>query len=130
MSDAKETTDSSIQIITRHDRSLYTHIIHVVVRPFRQYLGRPGKQQPEGSVELDPHKSAYKGCNVTHRTVCDIHVYDIISKKAPSPEDMCKRIYYFSGGGWQSPPSSQHWHNCAKVRTNLRIRRGRSTNNA
>lgn len=114
MSDAHASPHSSIQVTTRHDRSLYTHVLHVVIRPFRQYLGRPGKQQPTGSSKLSPHKSAYKGCAVTHRTVCDIHVYDIISK-IPATQETRKRIYYFSGGGWQSPPSSQHWHNCAKM---------------
>jgi acetyl esterase/lipase len=108
-------TKSSIQVTTRRDRSFYTCIIQAITRPFRQYLGRPSKEaQPAGSPELSPHKSAYKGVNVTHRTVCDIHVYDIISKK-PATQIERKRIYYFSGGGWQSPPSSQHWHNTAKV---------------
>ncbi|KAF2675671.1 alpha/beta-hydrolase [Lentithecium fluviatile CBS 122367] len=104
----------SIQLTTRHDRSLYTYIIQVVTRPLRNYLGRPGKEQPEGSIQLTPHKSAYLGCAVDHRTVCGMHVYDIISKM-PAAQEVRKRIYYFSGGGWQSPPSSQHWHNCAKM---------------
>jgi hypothetical protein len=108
-------TNSSIHVITRRDRSFYTCIIQAITRPFRQYLGRPSKKpQPAGSPELSPHKSAYKGVDVKHRTVCDIHVYDIISKKSATPT-VRKRIYYFCGGGWQSPPSSQHWHNMAKV---------------
>jgi acetyl esterase/lipase len=114
MSDAKISTQSSIQIITRRDRSLYTRIIHVFTSTFREYLARPGKEQPKGSIELTPHKSAYKGCTVTHRTLCDMHVYDIISTTLAA-QDTRKHIYYFCGGGWQSPPSSQHWHNLAKV---------------
>jgi len=116
MADADISTHSSIQVITRHDRSLYTRIIHLVTSPLREYLIRPGKEQPTGSVKLTPHKSAYKGCAVAHRKVCDMHVYDIIST-APATQHTCKRIYYFCGGGWQSPPSSQHWHNLAKVNT-------------
>lgn len=104
----------SIEVTTRHDRSLYTFLIHLVVRSFRKHLGRPQGSQPEGSPELIPHKRAYKGCSVKHRTVCDINVYDVVSKK-PATQNTGKHIYYFCGGGWQSPPSSQHWHNCARM---------------
>ncbi|GAM84023.1 hypothetical protein ANO11243_020140 [Dothideomycetidae sp. 11243] len=26
-----------------------------------------------------------------------------------------RRLYYFAGGGWQMPPSSQHWRRCAEL---------------
>lgn len=29
------------------------------------------------------------------------------------------RIYYFAGGGWQMPPSSQHWKFCVELSRNL-----------
>ncbi|KAF2646669.1 alpha/beta-hydrolase [Massarina eburnea CBS 473.64] len=101
--------NTSIQLTTRHERTLYTHLIHLVISPFRSRLGRPRIKQPEGAVKLTPPRSK---CNIDHRSVCDIHVYDICSKTAVAAE--CKKhIYYFCGGGWQSPPSGQHWQLCA-----------------
>lgn len=99
----------TINVTTRHERSLYTQIIHAVTRPFRNHLGRPPKTHPpKGSMELKPNRNARRNCRVHHHTVCDINVYDILSKKHAVQHDK-KRVYYFCGGGWQSPPSSQHW---------------------
>ena len=74
----------------------------MLIRPFRNHAGRPGKKQPKGSVELKPKSPINtKKCTLTHRTVCDINVYDMLSKKTIKDSDK-KRIYYFGGGGWQS----------------------------
>ncbi|KAF1954264.1 hypothetical protein CC80DRAFT_494072 [Byssothecium circinans] len=103
-----------IHITTRHERSLYTLIIHAITRPFQSHLGRPKEKQPEGSVALSPPKSTKKKTFVEHHTVCDINVYDIRAKTSKAA-DCKKRIYYFGGGGWQSPPSVQHWKLCMRM---------------
>jgi acetyl esterase/lipase len=109
---------STINLTTRHERSLYTYLIHTVVRLFRNKLGRPKKYQPNGSVELKVKRSAKRHCNVEHHTICDIHVYDIMSKPLTA-QKRNTRLYYFCGGGWQSPPSSQHWQLCVRMARGL-----------
>ncbi|PSN75377.1 alpha/beta-hydrolase [Corynespora cassiicola Philippines] len=105
---------SSIRITHRSERSLYTQLIHLICRPLRNILGRPKEQHPEGSIKLKPHKIILRTCTVSERNVCGIYIYDIFPRRTPKDEAK-KRIYYFCGGGWQSPPSSQHWQLCAKL---------------
>ncbi|KAF1996987.1 alpha/beta-hydrolase [Amniculicola lignicola CBS 123094] len=105
---------SSIVITRRTNRSLYTHFIHIVIKPFRNFLGRPKSKQPKGSVKLTPHKVVRKTCSVSDRVVEDIHVYDMRPRQTKA-KAVTKRVYYFCGGGWQSPPSTQHWQLCAKL---------------
>ncbi|KAF2703060.1 alpha/beta-hydrolase [Pleomassaria siparia CBS 279.74] len=106
--------DSSLRVTHRMNRSLYTYLLHVVIKPFRNHLGRPKEQYPEGSPKLKPHKIILRTCTVSERTVCGMHIYDILPKQT-SVKAVQKRIYYFCGGGWQSPPSGQHWQMCAKM---------------
>lgn len=108
------TKDSALQVTTRHDRSILMLLLHMLLRPFHNHIGRSGHSRPKGSVELKPSPIGTKKCNVTHRVVCDIHVYDMIAKQ-PAKCDSKKRIYYFGGGGWQTPPSSQHWGICSRM---------------
>ncbi|OAG04688.1 alpha/beta-hydrolase [Paraphaeosphaeria sporulosa] len=106
--------ESTIQLTTRNDRSVLMFLLHMLLRPFHNHVGRPGHARPEGSVELKPSPVGTKSSNVTHRVVCDMHVYDIVAKQ-PIPSDTKKRICYFGGGGWQTPPSSQHWGMCSRM---------------
>ncbi|KAF1967316.1 esterase/lipase [Bimuria novae-zelandiae CBS 107.79] len=108
------TLDQTIQVTTRHDRSIFMFFIQMLLRPFHRHVGRPGKRQPKGSIELKPSPIGTKRCTVKHRKVCDLNVYDMESKEL-STEEGKKRIYYFCGGGWQSPPSMQHWGMCSRM---------------
>jgi acetyl esterase/lipase len=55
---------------------------------------------------------------VTERVVEDIYIYDIQPHGKPADRAV-KRIYYFSGGGWQTPPSNQHWQLCAELSSRI-----------
>ncbi|KAF2865718.1 alpha/beta hydrolase fold-domain-containing protein [Massariosphaeria phaeospora] len=106
--------DSPILITHRTERSLYTRIIQFVVRRLRSVLvGAKGKH-PEGSIKLHPHKIIHRTCRVSERIIEDTYLYDIIPHKTPV-KAVRKKIYYFCGGGWQTPPSSQHWQICSKL---------------
>ncbi|KAF2021263.1 alpha/beta-hydrolase [Aaosphaeria arxii CBS 175.79] len=107
-------TNSSIRITHRSERYFYMHLVQIIVRRIRSHLVKPKKEQREGSIKLKPQKVIYRTCSVNHRTICDINIYDIIPKRT-SEKTYVKRIYYFCGGGWQSPPSGQHWQVCAKL---------------
>ena len=109
---------SSIKISYRSERSLLTHCIHLLIRPLRNFFGRPKGQQPVGSSRLVPHKVVSKTGTVRERVVEDVYVYDIV-RNGSEGQSTRRRIYYFAGGGWQSPPSPQHWQLCAKLTRSL-----------
>jgi acetyl esterase/lipase len=104
----------SITVTDRHDRSQLMAVLQFFVRRFRSQLNGAFPEHEDGSLVLDPPKSKMQNCKVSKRTVCDIHIYDIIPPKQPSTT--CKkRIYYFAGGSWQKGPSNQHWVMCARI---------------
>lgn len=105
---------SSINVSHRDERYKYMHAIQIIVNCIKSQLGRPKEEQPKGSNKLKPLKVIHKTCKVEERIVCDIHLYDIKPHKYIN-QGFSKRIYYFCGGGWQSPPSGQHWQVCAKL---------------
>ncbi|ORY01419.1 Alpha/Beta hydrolase protein [Clohesyomyces aquaticus] len=109
------TTTSSIVVTHRTERTLYTHLIHLICRPFRTILTKPGFPQPEGSITLTPHRIAHRTCTIGHRVVEGINCYDLSRKKSWDGNKKWRRIYYLCGGGWQSPPSSQHWQLASKL---------------
>lgn len=95
-------------------RSLLTRIIQPVLRYLRPHLVKPGKAQAAGSIKLSPPQTS---CSITERIVKDIRLYDY------SPPGFMRKEYnrpnhvllYFAGGGFQSPPSKEHWKLCAAI---------------
>lgn len=114
---------SSIIVIRRTDRSFITHVFHKLIRPFGSSLIKPKTTFPAGSPRLEIPSNIQKTCDVSERQVESIHLYDVIAKRAcdrMSFNKKCKyRIYYFAGGGWQSPPSPHHWRCFAEIATRL-----------
>tara|TARA_R110002003_G_scaffold145_11_gene13444 strand:+ start:30072 stop:31097 length:1026 start_codon:yes stop_codon:yes gene_type:complete len=108
----------SIRVTDRHDRSELMFIVQFLVRRFRKQINSGEHNHEDGSVRLEPPKSKLRDCTISERTVCDIHIYDIMSPKKVS-EQKRKRIYYFAGGSWQMEPSGQHWSVCAKLATEI-----------
>ncbi|KAL8969061.1 MAG: hypothetical protein Q9183_002171 [Haloplaca sp. 2 TL-2023] len=87
-------------------------MLQLPIKPFGTFLGKPGKPLPAGSPRLTPHPTAEASCNISERQVDGIWIYDLSAHEgARNP----KRIYYFAGGGFQMPPSPQHWKFCADL---------------
>ncbi|KAK3679670.1 hypothetical protein LTR78_000046 [Recurvomyces mirabilis] len=110
--------------VTKHtDRSMYMFVLQHILKPLNRFIIKPAKPTPSGSQPLDPHKKALKRCNITQRQTEGIYIYDMtplqptlsgsISQEKIQPRH--KRIYYFAGGGWQMPASSEHWVLCAEL---------------
>jgi len=105
----------SIKITKRVDRSFLMMLMHTVMRPFKGKLVHAPKEfMPAGSPQLELPKKASRKIESRERQVEGIYVYDLSAKESAPPasvrqEKRLKRIYYFAGGGWQSPPSSEHW---------------------
>lgn len=87
----------------------------MLIRPFRHHVGRPDKVWPAGSQQLKPPSSTKKKCDVVERKIEDIWLYDMTLKASSTTSEKKNerkstyRIYYFNGGGWQSPAGSSHW---------------------
>jgi acetyl esterase/lipase len=116
-------SSNSIKVVKRTDRAVITHVFQKLIRPFGPSLVKPKKKYPPGSPQLDVPSKIQKHCHVAERRRESIWLYDITAKKASDRmrfDKGCKhRIYYFAGGGWQSPPSSHHWKVFASLVTRL-----------
>lgn len=108
----------TIRVTNRDDRTMLMAVLMHLVRLFRKPLNAGSPNHEDGSIRLDPPKSKLKPCTYSHRTVCDIHIYDITPPKQPT-KTPTKRIYYIAGGSWQKVPSGQHWQICSKLAQEL-----------
>lgn len=104
----------------RTNRSVFTLVLQALIRPFKPRLVAPKDTFPAGSPRLN-HDREYKGgVGVMERQHQDIWLYDMTShgssnSTATRPPRKRLRMYYIAGGGWQSPPSGQHWKFCAEL---------------
>ena len=114
-------SQSTIEVTHRTKRTIPMFVLQHVVRIFRTLLIKSGKELPAGSPKLDPHKTAKKQFDIKERVVEDVYIYDFLPKSHAAPDGIkkSKRIYYFAGGGWQMPPSSQHRALCTEFAERL-----------
>jgi acetyl esterase/lipase len=108
----------TIRVTDRHDRSQLMAVVQFLVRHFRNKIISDVPKHEDGSNELDAPVAKLRGCTLSKRTICDIHIYDLVSPRKKS-EKIKKRIYYFAGGSWQKVPTPQHWTMCAKMATEM-----------
>lgn len=111
----------------RTDRSVYSVVLQALIRPFRPHLVAPKRTFPAGSPRLEYDKKIRGGVTVVERQQQGIWLYDMVAHdKGGGDGDgesdnnnkrrrKRKRMYYIAGGGWQSPPSGQHWKFCAEL---------------
>ncbi|KAF2497131.1 alpha/beta-hydrolase [Lophium mytilinum] len=107
---------NTIHITHRSERRFLTHVLHLILRPFNNHLGRPSKPHPPGSSPLHPSNAIRKHCSVTNRRdeATGIYIADLRPLSTPEAK-ITKHIYYFCGGGWQTPATAQHWQTCSKL---------------
>ncbi|KAJ3540226.1 hypothetical protein NM208_g5154 [Fusarium decemcellulare] len=104
----------------RNERYFTTRVLQTILKPFKPALVKAGKLSSSDPTRLDAPKAARKRCDVAERKVAGLWVYDLVSKQPNQEADASKdqhgrRMIYFAGGGWQMPPSSQHWSLCAEL---------------
>ncbi|PNS16531.1 Hormone-sensitive lipase [Sphaceloma murrayae] len=112
-------------IETRSSQSVFSYILQSAIRPFKPHLVTSDKICPTGSPKLTPHRCTKRLRTVVERKIDDIWTYDLShsdeASAAQTETDSPKlHIYYFAGGGWQGPPSSQHWRFCTALALSLR----------
>ncbi|KAK8080361.1 hypothetical protein PG997_008179 [Apiospora hydei] len=108
------------------DLSLLYRVLRTVIKPLRPRLVKPGKPEPAGSPRLANHPRRKNGCKIVERCHdrTDTWLYDFVPetsssfvrKQGPGP---LHNVYYFAGGGFQSPPSGQHWSFVGKIASSL-----------
>lgn len=114
MADQRANSTSSILTTVRGDRSFVMSVIQFLLRRFRNQIISRELGHDDGSIKLSPPSSKLSGFTLSERTVCDIYVYDYVLPNKPAKAPT-KRIYYFAGGSWQTPPTGQHYQMCAKL---------------
>lgn len=125
-------SDSSPSISTtdRTELSILSRLLQTCLRPFRPRLVKAKKEFPAGSHKITVDSTAKKRCAIEERQVDGIWLYDLKASGSPHSVANAKdansetppkthRIYYFAGGGYSQPPSSQHWRFCATVAARL-----------
>lgn len=123
----------------RTDRSTFSKVLQAVIRPFKPHLVTPRQTFPAGSPRLSGYNRKIRGgVAVVERRQDDIWLYDMVADEKKdndgynnndddnnnnnnnndnndrAPRERT-RMYYIAGGGWQSPPSGQHWKFCSEL---------------
>lgn len=114
------TTDSAsprLTISRRTDNSRGMRSLQHVLKPLRPHLAKPRKIAPAGSQKLSPPDKVSKQCRITEKQVDGIWLYELVSldQTKTTKQGPLRRIYYFAGGGWQMPPSGNHWSFIAEL---------------
>ena len=106
--------DPSIQVTAREDLSIFYRILRTCIRPFRPRLVSPGKPLPAGSPRLSPPSTK---CTIREQQSEGLYLYDFTADADTSHQktSTLHRLYYFCGGSFQSPPSSDHWKFCTEL---------------
>lgn len=110
----------AIAVYERSERYPMTRLLQAVIKPFRPALVKAGKIATEDSTRINAPKATLKRCDVEERRVEGLWVYDLTAKSTEkragkAREGYRRRIIYFAGGGWQMPPSNQHWSFCTEL---------------
>jgi acetyl esterase/lipase len=113
----------TITVTRRVDKTLKMRLLQLLIKPFRPRLATARKKSYPDSPQLTAPRAVQKRCNITERRVNDIWIYDLTPRSAKSddgsPSHSKRRIYYFSGGGWQQSPSGGHWKVLAELTNRL-----------
>lgn len=115
-----EKVRSTIALTVHNSRSAVTTVVTGLMRPLRPRLVKFGKPLPEGSPRLHPPKMS--GCKISERLVAQVYVYDFFPTTAtgPAADGVGQQsLFYFAGGGFQGPPSREHWKFCTKLAQRL-----------
>ncbi|KAJ4409982.1 hypothetical protein N0V82_009350 [Gnomoniopsis sp. IMI 355080] len=111
-----------MEIHSRTDRSIFTLVLQTILRPLKPRLVTLKKKFPAGSPRLTYDSKIRKRVKVVewqHQKTA-IWLYDITPSSHQDDEHDAKEkkklhMYYFAGGGWQGPPSGEHWKFCAEL---------------
>lgn len=109
---------AELTLTTRDDLSLTARSLQKLIKPFRPRLvAPPRKPFPAGSPRVTPiPDSVTRKCHVTEQFLDGVYTYALSSKSLQADASQATHhVYYFAGGGFQMPPSSDHWKMVAEI---------------
>jgi len=111
-----------LNVHKRFEKSHRMRALAPLIKPFKPRLVTPKVHQPAGSQKLDIPGFVKKKCTYEERQVEGIWLYDFASVVAKpqakkrdgeaagqTKSERKRKVFYFAGGGWQSPPTNDHW---------------------
>jgi acetyl esterase/lipase len=113
-----------VKVRRETDLSLLYRVLRVVVRPLRPRLVKPGKPAGAGSPRLFQYPRFKRDFFIKEQKheASGLWLYNYeplsgpnIKVKPPST------IYYFAGGGFQSPPARAHWRFLGRLAERLML---------
>ncbi|KAJ4127938.1 hypothetical protein NW768_008221 [Fusarium equiseti] len=109
--------EQNFHVDEREGRSWPSKLVQTFIKPVKPKLVEVGQVSSSDPTRCKPSRGARKRCDVEERLVEGVWTYDL---KPKSSEDgpakgYARRILYFAGGGWQAPPTGQHWTFCAEI---------------
>jgi len=109
----------NMTVTTETDLSLQYKVLRLVIRSFRPQLVKPGKPLPAGSPRLAKAPKSKNGVKIQERQEPNIWLNDFFPPEFSGETRYQRRIYYFSGGAFQSAPTTGHWGICTKLSKSL-----------
>ncbi|KAI1455494.1 hypothetical protein F4805DRAFT_435723 [Annulohypoxylon moriforme] len=128
----------TITITRRDDLSLLYRILRMVIKPLRPRLVAPKGEHPAGSPRLRKRPHHIRRVIIEEREVLipsnppsdaeisprinveSLWVYDFHPAESGNGTNRPRHtVFYFPGGGFQAPASSEHWKFCAHLASSL-----------
>ncbi|KAG9230351.1 alpha/beta hydrolase fold-domain-containing protein [Amylocarpus encephaloides] len=111
---------SSINVDHRESRSVTSAALQMLVDKISPLLFKYGDPQLAGSPQLKPHKRAEERTPVRESKLEDIFIYTFTNDSAGVDKPiLTHKLYYFAGGGFQGPPTKEHWLLCSELAVKL-----------
>lgn len=113
---------SALTLTTHASFSLTAKSLQKLIKPFRPRLVAPPRDPfPAGSPRITPiPEKLTRKCHVDEQTIEGVYTYALRPRSVRAKASPAKHhVYYFAGGGFQMPPSSDHWKMLAEMSKRL-----------
>ncbi|WPH03940.1 alpha/beta-hydrolase [Acrodontium crateriforme] len=115
----ESTKERSIKVTRKTTRSYFMFTAQHLIKPFKNSTTEIATTHTGGSEKLIAPKKGTKNVQVQEQMIEGICLYTLQPKKSPCGEKRRRlskrRLYYFAGGGWQNPPSIDHWRMTSEI---------------
>lgn len=109
---------ATLTVTTHTSFSLTAKSLQKLIKPFRPRLVAPPRDPfPAGSPRITPiPEKLTSKCHVEEQHTEGVYTYALRPKSGGAKASHARHhVYYFAGGGFQMPPSSDHWKMLAEM---------------
>jgi len=109
--------EQNFHVDERKGRSWPSKLVQTFIKPVKPKLVEVGQVSSADPTRCKPSRGARKRCDVEEKLVKGVWTYELKPKSSEDrpAQGYVRRILYFAGGGWQAPPTGQHWTFCAEI---------------